>query len=279
MGIDYAQVLFDRNKEVRYKNRENFGSHITIKDMIRGKIEYIGMVRGKSDNLYIKNMEWFNLNFKLLGRPKECIYALEWVFEDLPDGESRIKDICGQGTCFFLCGVGMITADHVLPQIADIDLAKKFFKLSFRSPENPNVSISVEIKVRYHDIDIAILSPIDKSERYKCLNENIEFNHADLSTVTLYGYPDYAKGETIQVSSSIITGQNNNFGIKKIILEKGIKGGMSGGPVTDQANRVVGVMHRGDTGQSGHTIKHSYIPLSELFNKLSKPMHSSGIDR
>ncbi|MGE4530058.1 MAG: hypothetical protein AB7C98_01900, partial [Acidithiobacillus sp.] len=60
-----------------------------------------------------------------------------------------------------------------------------------------------------------------------------------------------------------ITSQSTSNGIGKIEVKDGIVGGMSGGPVLDMDDKVVGVIHKGNTGGAG-VFRHYYIPISSM---------------
>lgn len=84
--------------------------------VVKGKIEFLGMVRGKEDELYRKLMRQLaTLSPELVALPflqdetDRLLQHLWVVWVDFDDGS-----ITQQGTGFFLEGVGMVTCSHVL---------------------------------------------------------------------------------------------------------------------------------------------------------------------
>jgi hypothetical protein len=87
-----------------------FGGSSNFEAVTRGKIEFIGQIRGRPDPIFRKLAQQFNQltlggKIRTILTPEEIIKQAVWVLEH--DGSE-------QGTAFFLAQVGLITCAHCL---------------------------------------------------------------------------------------------------------------------------------------------------------------------
>jgi len=163
------------------------------------------------------------------------------------------NDMSWQGTAFSLAGVGLITCAHVLGK------KTRIFKA-----EDYNNKYPIEVLAKNDDIDIAILkTDLGQDVRLQegSADELKHFNH-----IAIAGYPNYRLGDTVIVTPGLVIGFRTVHAIRRILTNAAIIAGMSGGPVLDKDNRVIGIAVTGvDTMQNAQeTENHGIIPIDAL---------------
>jgi RNA-directed DNA polymerase len=218
-------------------------------NVVRGKINYIRMVRGEEDLLYRKLANKFNSLAGLVfpqyhfNRNDEITSAI-WVLEC----EESIK----QGTGFFLEGVGLITCAHVVGSstvaFKHSDLSKKY-----------------KTRVLYNsdDIDVAVLEIIDPPKKLpflkpllskKILRQGLE--------VTVAGFPNYRDFDSPYICTGHITAYRGFQ--KRYLISASIVAGNSGGPILNSDNLVIGIAVTGakSLSETSMTEDHGVIPIN-----------------
>jgi S1-C subfamily serine protease len=173
-----------------------------------------------------------------------------WVLES--DSHST------QGTAFALRGVGIVTCEHVLR--ADT--------VAFKA-DNMTKKYNVQSISKNSDIDLAIVK-IPTSDL-----QELESGTADslkqMEHLAIAGFPNYRCGDTGVLVPGLVTGFRTVSGIRRTLTNALIVGGMSGGPVVDQRNTVIGVAVTGADimENAGNTENHGIIPIDALKYLLS----------
>jgi len=219
--------------------------------VLKGKIDYLKMVRGEKDPIYRK---FANNYLTLLGKkpkyfenPLDEIAAALWILECCEG------DKFSQGTAFMLDGYGLVTCDHVLA-----DGIKAF--------RHDNFSKKYDVKIVKHnsDLDIAILE-IDCKRK-----NNLQRIHEDKLEIrdilTIAGFPNYRLGDTPSITDGRIRSFRTISTIKWMLLDAPIIAGNSGGPVLNRDNKVVGIAATGgDSAEEARKTEHNgVIPISVL---------------
>jgi hypothetical protein len=97
-------------------------------ETLRGKIEFLGMVRGKSNALYLKHRRQLRALAPDLVKDLEPLSNLETIRRALWILES--EDMTRQGTAFALESIGLVTCAHVLKgktfAFRDTNITKRF---------------------------------------------------------------------------------------------------------------------------------------------------------
>jgi RNA-directed DNA polymerase len=218
-------------------------------NVVKGKINFLGQVRGKDNLIYRRYHDQF-LDL-MYGTIESAIWLLEYT---RPDGKVT------QGTGFVLKGFGMITCHHVLRPNTKASL-----------PPAPK-EFPIKCVMKDKHIDLAILEAPTPNKRYLIPRFDGKVQLGD--QITLLGYPNFSPGATITKNSGKVTSFRNLHGIKHVIIDTPILTGNSGGPVLDADNRVIGVAVRGiDSGGAAHdTDVYGVIPIEMLnHSKVSKP--------
>jgi RNA-directed DNA polymerase len=240
------QAKYDKKHRAGYRGRPSF------KYVLKGKIEFISMVRGKSSPVFLRlGRALRNLDETLVGN---------W---DLDSQEDKIRgaicvlevleqDVMYQGTGFFLKDYGLITCHHVLRNGLQ----------AFRCL-NPKIKHAVQIIAQDQDIDLAILKTSLPTAHYL----EADFREPKKrEQVFLCGFPQYAEGASEVIVSAQITGSRLHFNKPLYLLDKSIVEGNSGGPVIDMSGKVIGVAARGvrTMGEANPDQLFGVIPITQL---------------
>ena len=226
----------------------------------KGKIDYLGMVRGKDDSTYIRFLRQYgdlvpDFKYSVLAGPRtnlDLIGEALWVLETLYDDENG-NAVVEQGTAFALSGLGVVTCAHVVHGETE----------AFKA-HDPNERFKVQLIKKNEDLDLAVISI--------SAHDSIQLQSGDpgqlkrLDSLTVLGSPNYNLGDNVFAHRADVTGFRSKGGVRRILVSSGIIKGNSGGPVLNEANRVIGVAVTGvaDDSDSGQTEAHGVIPIDAL---------------
>jgi RNA-directed DNA polymerase len=259
-GLKAAEI----EHHVKYdkKGRSGNRGRPSFKHVLKGKIEFIGMVRGKTSNVFLK------FGRELRERDPELVK--DWHLESYLDSlNERIQaSVCvlegelNQGTGFFLKGFGLVTCQHVIQNNL------KVFRIA-----KPEKVYDANKKAGDIDIDVAILKTRLRPKH---------FLEADLrepivgEKVYLYGFPKYSPGATVVKVSAEIIGSRKHMRYQRYLLDKAIVSGNSGGPVIDVNGKVIGIAATGtnDRTDANPDDQFGVIPIiyiSKLKSNREKP--------
>lgn len=257
-GLDKAEADF-RNQYDR-KRRNPKAPPPSFKRVVKGKLAYLIMVRGKADSVCIRLLrEYVRLDpafeFTCVVGPNTSIEIVKdavWVLEALSGtGENLVTE---QGTAFFLAGVGLVTCAHVLrpdthavrPQESHAQYPIKIVAVD----EALDLAV-LEVQGAHHDIELPPGDPM-------ALRQS--------EPIQLLGFPNYAPGSQCALRNGEVTAFRTVSGIRRILIDANIISGNSGGPVLDAMHKVVGVAAKGAAAESEATLtdKHEVIPIDAL---------------
>lgn len=228
-------------------------------NVIKGKIEFLKMIRGIDDYVYIKYASLFN---ELIGYD---YFDTDYGLTTKEFIEKRVYPLMSydemvQGTCFMADKIGMITSTHVLisPQsfiaenkYKETELKDKFnFYAVGGKPfyildhYNRKYIINPEITREQINTDILFYNCIPSKKKFKI---NMFYEPKIGETVYLAGYGEFKdfKTSTINYIESNITGYTEFFGKKVACINSKIYHGMSGGPVLNSNREVIGIIYAG----------------------------------
>lgn len=243
MGVGLAE----KDYQTRYK------SNSSLEQVLRGRLEWIAQVRGRSFSAYRTLARKFNQQFPASALPilptyLEIAERAVWVLDFLAD------KVCEQGTAFFLEGVGLVTADHVLANLLPGQHAELY------RPSEPSKKFKVTPSSRRcPHRDLAILEHDVPSGDYLSLPVATSPEHTNDDIVAL-GFPDYGPGDQLGKRRGHIIGRATKHGVKLIEVSAILAGGISGGPIVNDRYQVIAIAHRG--GNQEH--KQLAIEVSEL---------------
>jgi RNA-directed DNA polymerase len=220
-GLDVARkALLEK-----YRNPADLAAHL------QGRLAWVGHIKGRSDPTFRNLAQRFNNLFpsdklEILPDAIEMRDRSVWLVEHDGDGGS-------QGTAFFLKGVGLVTAQHCVTDVTEVELYH---------PTKPANKFRAAVLRRDEHRDLAILShAISKTEFYELELSLRKLQVGDATTAV--GYP--GPGDRINVRPGSISSLPTKRAVPMIEVTQKLTQGMSGGPLLDADGAVAGVIHRG----------------------------------
>ena len=215
------QILVDKCKK-----------KIKLENYLKGKIIWIGNVRGKSDPIFIKYAGIYNNIFEnKIKITSNYIDNAVWIIESLSDNEK------GQaqpniGSAVFIEGIGLITNEHCVSTNGELLL------YHYKNTEKKH---TVNVNKVDKNYDLALLNHKLNNNEYSALKkvnkQTIKVNDLTQSV----DYPDFYLGDKINIRSGQITSLPTRSNIKLIEVSQQITQGMSGGPLLNADNEIIGI--------------------------------------
>lgn len=224
------------------KYRTKYSGRFKIEAFLKGKIEWLRHIRGQSDPVFRALAMRFNKSF-----PDSKIDVVP-TFEEVRDRAVWIVEYCegegddikmGQGTAFFLKGVGLVTAAHCVEEVEKFDIfhatkpTNKFTAKVLRRDAHRDLALLE------HDIPPAEFFELDKSVGLVAAGDEM----------TAVGYPSYGLGDRLNIRECKVSSTPRKHAVKYIEVTQNLSPGMSGGPVLNSDNMVAGIVHKGGAGE------------------------------
>jgi len=263
-GIDNAERVF---KEKYYtKHRAPHINDVSFQQVLKGRLDFLGMIRGKDNRIYLRYLKQYSelapgfelkpdqiaLMKSLLTSPEEYLQKSLFLF----DGEAT-------GTGFLLQDVGIVTCSHVVE--------KTFFAYKPKDQAN-KYSLLDETIIQDSEKDLAILKIGDAFPfSGLAIGDSSDLKQGD--KITVAGFGGYREGSSHKILKGEITGQtrSNNNKYDWHTVSVSLMSGMSGGPVLDGNNQVIGVSVTGpDCNEQAGYIDNCFIPINDLNELIGK---------
>jgi RNA-directed DNA polymerase len=253
-GLDKAQQEFWQKYD---KRKGRLKPQPAFANVVRGKIEFVGSIRGKADPLY----------WRLLGQYAKLdpSYQLEEP-DDFVESDVRelkravvvLRDRSGQSTAFYLKGFGLVTCSHAITDPDSLQIVRADDPLETEYP--------VKLLARDIKLDLAILeSPIPAVKELR-LGDDTHIKQRD--TVRLLGFPQHHKAADVSIyEGDVVHDYQVEDKVRRFHISCPIIQGNSGGPLLNVRNQVVGVAVKGGIGELN-----GVVPISYLFRlQIPKP--------
>lgn len=224
LGVKAAQKKFE----------DNYSGSCSIRSYLRGKLSWLGFVKGQTDPVYRALAIRFNSCFtkhkiEIIPTADEVIKRAVWVVEHMSD------ENMAQGSAFFFHTGNLITAAHCVEAVDELDIYH---------PSKPSNKFKAKVVKRCSHRDLALLEhSIPDNEYYELFASEGEVSIGD--EVLALGYPDYAIGDTLNKRKGEVSSLPVKSAVQKIEVTQKLSQGMSGGPILNADVRVVGVIHKG----------------------------------
>lgn len=223
LGVTAAQAQFIAD----------YGGATSLAAHLAGKISWLGFIKGPTDPLVRGIMLRYNACFpgtplKVTPTPVEMRDRAVWLVEH--DGDAGT-----QGTCFFLKDVGLVTAAHCVENVEEVQIYH---------PSKPSNAFTVKVLRRHEHRDLALLDPALPATEYFELARSTQAVTENALTLAL-GYPGYGPGDKLNIRSGTVSSRPIKHGVRLIEVTQKIAQGMSGGPLLDADQNVIGVNHKG----------------------------------
>jgi RNA-directed DNA polymerase len=262
-GIKKCQEKFEARNLTQGGNQRTSRS---LKEHLKGQIDFIGAIRGKDDTIYLRLVErLMKLDYSLITPAHQ-----NWV-RSLRDRDNQILDQlwivestsfdrkdCEQGTGFFLEGFGLVTCAHcIFPDGETIIYSRR-----------NSLEITAQVRVINDVVDLAILEvpnlPEENRSSFPISLRNLESNE----TITIAGFPHYSRGHSGIIERAKVIGNHRGpNGVKHAITNANIISGNSGGPIFDSEWKVVGVAFWGNksAGEGADRNLNKFITIDQIF--------------
>jgi RNA-directed DNA polymerase len=250
-GYDAAEKTF-RDKFYR-KHRAPYRGAPSFRQILKGKIAYVGMVRGKRSKIFLQ----FGRDLRALDPQLVEKWDLDTMDERLRKSLCVLECDKNQGTGFLLKGVGLITCFHVLTD-----------ETQCYRPVPPFSKYNVTPEIKDKDTDLAVcrslisdLLELDAAMTLPAIGEE----------VMVLGFPRYSLGASGISFKTTVIGDRLHFGVKRILVDTPIVVGTSGGPVLNMDGKVVGIAVCGikDITETIE-LESGFVPIDVLKNLLLK---------
>ena len=140
-----------------------------------------------------------------------------------------------QGTAFFMKDVGLVTAAHCVEHASEVEIYH---------PTKPANKFKARVLKVDSPRDLALLEHDIAATEYFELARSVQTIQPG-DHVTAIGYPEYAPGAGINLRGGTVAALSVRSGVDYVEVTQTLGQGMSGGPVLDGDNGLVGVIHRG----------------------------------
>lgn len=226
-GLPAAEAEF----RAKYDRKQRLVRKVEFSRVLRGKIEFIGSVRGRDDFIYVNLLERYLRLYptahsrRIAVSPHASEALLEravWVLEDQTV----------QGSAFALEGVGLLTAAHALTG----DSKATCLPLA-------TLDANVEEIAREDHVDVAACRPNASLPVQFRAPAALNLKKGD--SVKVLGFPLHNRGNKLSTHEGRITQFSTWHGVSHVIVDCPIIKGNSGGPVLNEANEVIGIAVKG----------------------------------
>lgn len=229
--------------------------YITV---LKGKIGYIGQVKGKKSATFLALAEKLN---KICEEEIFDVSALHGMELLAQNNVFVLQDESGiQGSGFYLKNVGLVTSYHVVSN-------REFFRV-YKYTDYPSLRygvVSLELGDCKSDasLDYAVFNIAYRgsTENQLEIGDSRSLHVGD--SVTIIGYPNFMQGDSPYIQSCTVTSITKLFNEPFYTVSGRIVHGASGGVVLDANKKVVGIIKGGveSMSQSDDTDKQGFIPI------------------
>jgi S1-C subfamily serine protease len=224
LGKEAAQKKF----ESKHHGTSELGAHL------QGKITWLRYIRGQSDPVFRAIAVRFNAIF-----PERMIVVTPTAAEVRDRAVWVVEHEKAQGSAFFLKDVGLITAAHCVDSVDEVQVYH---------PSKYANEFTAKVHKRDKHRDLALLEHNIPNTEYFELNQSTQAVAVG-QELTAVGYPSFGPGDRLNVRDGKVSSLAVQHGVKLIEVTQKLSQGMSGGPLLNRDDAVVGIIHKGGPGE------------------------------
>jgi S1-C subfamily serine protease len=252
LGGEKTQIFSRQAKRIKLDAGDFF-----IK-VLKGRVNYIQMVRGRTDPIYRKlayrlSCAFGKENKEFLKTPLELLGGSIFIVNNMIDDDS-------QGTAFLLKDHGLITNQHVIDGVSP---ATAPHVVSFRVPGVDKL-FSAELVYSNRSEDLAVFYPGPDFSEIKELIRSKRDSIAPLDPIVSIGYPNHVEGSGASIATGQTTQLRRNVTFDMWCVDAVLMTGNSGGPIFNPSMEVIGVAARGADRNSSNSYIYGFIPITAL---------------
>ena len=266
LGLKAAE---DRAIPVLTRKKYASGVHPSLPKLLRGKLAWLGRVNGRSDEKYQRLAKKYNDLVIKHGMPElqvvidarvktfaEAQAATWFMRAEIHEGDYDVID----GTAFKISGQEWVTCAHCA---GDRKTRTTYPNIRLYSSDGPTDGTAVRVTSIDWDRDLAILRPRPMVPIPRHLAHFLiaEYSPVAPALVGVMGFPSSHERQPPIFLRSRVVRTRAVSGVQRIEIDKPIQQGNSGGPVFDEAYKVVGVVVEGATVTAG---MNSCVAISEI---------------
>ncbi|WP_158920962.1 trypsin-like peptidase domain-containing protein [Acidisphaera sp. S103] len=223
-------------KEAEQKFHDSHGGRSSLAAHLQGKIAFLTHIKGRWDPVVRGITLRFNKCFperalKVRPTPQEIRGRSVWVVENDPAQQ--------QGSAFFLKDVGLVTAAHCVENTDEVEVYH---------PTKPANKFVARVSKKCEHRDLALLEhSISSTEFLELIRSERAVSQGD--PLTAVGYPRFHVGDRLNARPGNVISLVARSGVEMIEVNQTLTQGMSGGPVLNGDDGVVGIIHKGGPGE------------------------------
>lgn len=255
----------------------------TLQRVMKGRIEYVGQIRGRNDPIYKKQYdklydlerESFIDNY-LCAIPKDIVRVLRetvWVISvEYTDTDGSI--VCSQGTAFYVGDIGFLTCDHIFWK-SDAANVIPIIRMHREQKDGSPCTAVLLKRDKKHDVALVRLAAPDVDETPKFpLQLELEPTFVGNPALLVAGFPSHGVMDDLYISEGKHLQIKKRGGVAYHLISARIATGNSGGPVINSDDRVVGIALRGageeeENGNDGQHLFSGFLAINIALKALS----------
>ncbi len=234
--------------------------------VVKGRLNYIQMIRGRGDPIYRKLAYYFSVAVKK--ENKEFLKTAEELLGEALFIVKNSLDEDSQGTAFLLDGVGIVTNHHV---IDGVDLITAPHCIEFITTEKIPRVLSAELIFTSKSMDLAVFHPSSDFETLRPLQMSRRKRLKALDPILAMGFPSHIRGATPYINTGKIVQSREAYRSTFWLVDIPLLRGNSGGPVFNSSMEVIGVATMGSKNHDRTTIMHGFLPNDGISTILKNP--------
>jgi RNA-directed DNA polymerase len=234
--------------------------------VVKGRLNYIQMIRGRSDPIYRKLAYFFSIAINK--ENKDFLKsAVELLGESLFIVDSIIDDD-GQGTAFLLEGAGIVTNFHVIDGV-DNDTAP--ICITFTTTDVPPRVLNAELIYADKKMDLAIFYPGQVFAGIKSLSMTKLNRLRFLDPILAMGFPSHVPNAAPYINTGKIVQSREAYRSTFWLVDIPLLKGNSGGPIFNSSMEVIGIATMGSKHHDRTTIMHGFLPNDGVKSIMKMP--------